>query len=111
MAVSQHIIAWLCDETRVVPEFLLFAIYGMTGELLRLTNGSTIGTIGLADVKGIHIAQPPVDEQRAIVAHVFSQKAAINEIADKVQTSISRLQEHRATLIMAGVTGQIAGLQ
>lgn len=35
MAVSQHIIAWLCDEGRVIPEFLLFAIYGMKGELLR----------------------------------------------------------------------------
>ncbi|MEX0827597.1 MAG: restriction endonuclease subunit S, partial [Haliea sp.] len=55
MAVYQHIIAWICREEVIVPEFLLFLIYGMTEELRRLTNGATIGTIGLGDVKELRV--------------------------------------------------------
>ena len=111
MAVSQHIIAWLCDEERVIPEYLLFTIYGMTGELMRLTNGSTIGTIGLGDVKSIRMALPPIVEQGDIVKEVIDAKARIDEVANKVKRSIERLSEYRGAIIASAVTGQIGGLQ
>ena len=63
MAVSQHIIAWTCNESLISPEYLLLLIYGMKGELQRLTNGATIGTIGLSDVKELSICVPGLDEQ------------------------------------------------
>lgn len=107
MTVSQHIIAWLCDEGRVVPEYLLFAIYGMKGELLRLTNGSTIGTIGLSDVKSIRMAVPPIREQHEIVAEVFRQKGKLTDVWNSVEKSIQGLAEYRAALITAAVTGKI----
>jgi type I restriction enzyme S subunit len=111
MAVSQHIIAWLCDEERIIPEFLLLAIYGMRGELLRLTNGSTIGTIGLADVKSISVGIPPLDEQHSIVADVFHQKGQVAEVSEVVGNSIGSLYEYRGALITAAVTGQITELR
>ena len=111
MAVSQHIIAWLCHEDRVIPEYLLFTIYGMTGELLRLTNGSTIGTIGLGDVKSIRMALPPILEQRDIVSEIVSAKNKIDEVTEKAKQSIQRLHEYRSAVITAAVTGQIGGLQ
>lgn len=110
MAVSQHIIAWLCDEASVVPEYLLFAIYGMAQELMRLTNGSTIGTIGLADVKGICVPVPPIDEQRKIVRHVLDGKGQIGRTIGTVEKSIGALREHRSALITAAVTGQLPEL-
>lgn len=110
MAVSQHIIAWLCDEERIIPEFLLLAIYGMKGELLRLTNGSTIGTIGLGDVKSIHVAVPPTLEQQVIVDEMFSQKKAIANVAEKIDASVEKLTEYRSALITAAVTGRIPEL-
>jgi type I restriction enzyme S subunit len=111
MAVSQHIIAWLCNEDRVIPEYLLFTIYGMTGELMRLTNGSTIGTIGLGDVKSIRMVLPPIAEQRDIVAGIVDAKTKIDEVAEKAKQSIQRLHEYRSAIITAAVTGQIGGLQ
>lgn len=110
MAVSQHIIAWLCDRDRVIPEYLLFSIYGMRGELLRLTNGSTIGTIGLGDVKSIRMALPPLNEQEAIVFEVRSARAELNETEGRVNESVSLLSEYRSELVTAAVTGQIEGL-
>jgi len=111
MAVSQHIIAWLCDEERVIPEYLLFTIYGMTGELMRLTNGSTIGTIGLGDVKSIRMALPPIVEQSGIVKEVIEAKSRVDEVANKVKRSIEKLSEYRGAIITSAVTGQIGGLQ
>ena len=110
MAVSQHIIAWLCDESLMVPEYLLFAIYGMTQELMRLTNGSTIGTIGLADVKGICVPVPPLAEQNEIVQHVFERKGQLAHVETIAEKSIETLREHRASLITAAVTGQLPEL-
>ena len=107
MAVSQHIIAWLCSQTRVIPEFLLFVIYGMRGELMRLTNGSTIGTIGLGDVKSIRMALPPIVEQESIITAIIAGKNKIDEVSNKAKQSIEKLLEYRAALITAAVTGQL----
>lgn len=107
MAVSQHIIAWLCDENRITPEYLLFLIYGMRGELLRLTNGATIGTIGLGDVKSIQVSLPAIDEQSEIVRFVFDRKAEISAVEDQVGVSIRRLAEYRSALVTGAVTGNI----
>ncbi|MCK1472833.1 restriction endonuclease subunit S [Bradyrhizobium sp. CW10] len=107
MAVSQHIIAWLCNEERIVPEFLLLVIYGMTAELLRLTNGSTISTIGLSDVKSIVVALPPLKEQSEIISATFDGKGKIAIVSSQIEASISRLVEYRAALVAAAVTGKI----
>ena len=111
MAVSQHIIAWLCVNERAVEEFLLLAIYGMRGELLRLTNGSTIGTIGLSDVKSIRIALPPPSEQSDIISSVFRQKSELEDIFQTVEKSIEQLSEYRSALIATAVTGQMLELK
>ena len=83
----------------------------MTGELLRLTNGSTIGTIGLADVKSIRVAVPPISEQEVIISKTFSQKADLADIVKKVECSIAILNEYRSALITSAVSGKIEGLR
>jgi type I restriction enzyme S subunit len=111
MAVSQHIIAWLCDHEVLIPEYLLFSLYGMKGELLRLTNGSTIGTIGLSDVKSLGLVVPPIAEQETIIAHVVGAKEDIDSCATDIAKSIEKLEEYRAALISSAVTGKLDGLQ
>ena len=107
VTVSQHIIAWICDQDILVREFLLFLVYGMKPELMRVTNGTTIGTIGMADVKAITIAVPPPTEQTKIVEHVKREKHRIEQASEKVEASIDLLVEYRAALITAAVTGQL----
>ena len=111
MAVSQHIIAWICKPEMIVPEYLLFLIYGMTGELRRLTNGATIGTIGLGDVKELCVCVPNIEEQAQIVSWVFDLKNRMDQAAGIVRSSLNQLNEYRAALITAAVTGQIEGLR
>ena len=106
MAVSQHFIAWICSET-VLPEYLLRVFDTMQEELVRLTMGATLRTIGMPDVKTLTTPIPTVLEQHQIVAFVQEETAAIDALIAKVGQAIDRLAEYRTALISAAVTGKI----
>ena len=106
MAVSQHIIAWLCGS-RIIPEYLLSVFYSMTQELERLCMGSTIRTLGMPDVLELVTPLPPVNEQEQIIRALSEELPQILSLVSKVQMSIEMLREYRATLISAAVTGKI----
>jgi type I restriction enzyme S subunit len=106
MAVSQHIIAWVCGP-KILPEYLLFVFYAMTQDLERLTMGSTIKTIGMSDVFELITTVPPIEEQKKISDYIFIRKDNIDQIARKIQESITKLQEYRSAVISAAVTGKI----
>lgn len=107
MAVSQHLIAWLCKKEKILPEFLLLAFYAMENELDRFTFGATIKTIGMPDVRKLTIAVPPIHEQKAIINHVFALKGKLQKLHEKTERRIGLLKEHRSALISAAVTGKI----
>lgn len=106
MAVSQHIIAWVCGP-RVFNHYLLRAIDAMRFELNRLTFGATIKTIGLGDIKEMRIPVPPRDEQARIVEYLAGQLERIDALSLEISRQITLLQERRQALITAAVTGQI----
>lgn len=106
MAVSQHFIAWVCGPA-LNAEFLLFCLRSMAGELERLTAGATLKTIGMPDVRTLTIAMPPLSEQHAIVAHARSVAEGIDALTADVIEALRLLQERRAALISAAVTGKI----
>jgi type I restriction enzyme S subunit len=106
MAVSQHIIAWICGP-RIIPEYLLRMFYSMTQELERLCMGSTIRTLGMPDVLELVTPLPPVEEQQVIVRQLETEIPKLVALVAKVEESIRVLIEHRAALISAAVTGKI----
>lgn len=106
MAVSQHFIAWICGP-KLLPEYLLFVVQAMTQELERLTNGATITTIGMTDVKSLATPLPPIEEQRKIVDWIRAEAAKIDALDERILQAIERLREYRTALISAAVTGKI----
>ena len=50
---------------------------------------------------------PPMQEQRAIAAHVKQEVKKIDEFAQATERTITLLQERRSALISAAVTGQL----
>lgn len=50
---------------------------------------------------------PPPDEQRLIAAHLAAQTAALDSLRSSAEDAIQLLQERRAALISAAVTGKI----
>ena len=107
MAVSQHIIAWICEEEKVLPEYLLLVFYAMSEELNRYTFGATLKTIGMPDVLKLMGAFPGMEEQRKIVDYVFTSKSRYDSLIDKAEGAIQIMQERRTALISSAVTGKI----
>ncbi len=107
MAVSQHVIAWVCLEEKVIPEFLLLIFYAMSEEFNRYTFGATLKTIGMADINKLTGAFPPIEEQKKIIEHVFKMRETLNVLISKAEHSILLMQERRTALISAAVTGKI----
>jgi type I restriction enzyme S subunit len=65
MAVSQHFMAWRCGP-RLDNWFLYYYFQQMKPEFERISNGSTIKTIGLDYFKQLTIPVPAIDEQHSI---------------------------------------------
>ncbi|WP_122761113.1 restriction endonuclease subunit S [Pseudomonas viridiflava] len=107
MAVSQHVIAWICNEEKVIPEFLLLVFYAMKDELERYTFGATLKTIGMPDVNKLTAAFPDIEEQKIIVDYVFKARARLDLLISKSENAIALIIERRNALISAAVTGKI----
>ncbi|WP_412501871.1 restriction endonuclease subunit S [Shewanella chilikensis] len=107
MAVSQHLIAWICDHTRLLPEFLLLAFYAMEKEFERYTFGATIKTIGMDDVRSLTAAFPPLTEQSTIAKWAFEKMSSLDKGIVKAESVVGILRERRTALISAAVTGKI----
>lgn len=58
--------------------------------------------------RDIRIPVPPLEEQRAIVAHLAAERERTAGLEAALRESIQLLQERRRALITAAVTGQIA---
>ena len=106
MAVSQHFIAWICSPA-LSPEFLLYTLRSMQGELERLSSGATLKTIGMPDVRALAMAVPPKEEQATLVLEVRRQTRALDNLVESAQIGMAMLRERRAALISAAVTGKI----
>lgn len=106
MAVSQDFAAWICGD-RLLPEYLLLCLRAMKPDFDRLMMGSTHKTIYMPDIEKLVIPLPPVEEQQAIVDHVFEFKRKSERLIDRAETNIKLLQERRSALISAAVTGKI----
>lgn len=106
MAVSQHIIGWICEDN-LLPEYLLNVTKAMDQELDRLTMGATISTVGMEDIKKLKMPLPPIEEQEEIVEYLNKELEKFDESIAKIREGIERLKEYRTALITEAVTGQI----
>jgi type I restriction enzyme S subunit len=106
MAVSQHLIAW-CPSERLNSIYLLRVFNAMKQFLDTYTNGATIKTIGMPDVKKLVTPVPPVDEQLKIVGFLEGAMTKLESLIAEAQRAIDLLKERRTALISAAVTGKI----
>lgn len=69
--------------------------------------GATSPHINIGDIVNFRIPEPPLAEQRAIADHIAAKVAALDDLAEVAASAITLLQERRAALISAAVTGKI----
>lgn len=80
-------------------------------EVVSRSVGVSYPAINASELVTIRMPLPPLEVQRRITKFLDENIAHVDKQADEIEKSISLLNEYRAALITAAVTGQIGGLQ
>lgn len=103
MAVSQHFIAWKCDNKEKLHSWYLYNWLQLNKEEFeRQAVGSTIKTIGLPYFKKLRIAVPPFDEQKKIAQILSTWDKAIS-VTEKL---LANSQQQKKALMQQLLTGK-----
>jgi type I restriction enzyme S subunit len=104
-----HVAVLKIDRTIAEPFYVAFALNSTNSyEQAQLhTRGATNQDLGLTRMTKIWLALPPLGEQREIVAHLNRVTSKLDTLIATAETAITLLQERRAALISAAVTGKI----
>ena len=103
MAVSQHFIAWKCDNSEKLNSWFLYNWLQMNkAEFERQAVGSTIKTIGLPYFKKLKIAVPPYPEQKKIAQILSTWDKAITT----TEQLLSNSQKQKKALMQQLLTGK-----
>ena len=103
---NQQINAIMPDNS-VDHRFLALSLVAQTDVMKLLSNASTIGIMNQERTKEITILRPPMLEQREIVERVLGALGTLDLLSEEAEAAVVLLQERRAALISAAVTGKI----
>jgi type I restriction enzyme S subunit len=97
------------EDSRDTAEFFLFVMEMATqlGVFVAGGNQTTIDHLTAEQLRSYRFAFPPLDEQREIALHLRTQLARLQSLISEAEAVIALLQERRAALISAAVTGKI----
>ena len=109
-SANQQINAILPDRDND-PYFIAYFLHGYRTEVRVTSNGNTLGILNQDGTKSLLMPVPPLSEQKEIASELASHDARAAEIVQHIGGSIGLLQDYRAALITAGVTGQLAELR
>lgn len=87
--------------------FLAYFLIASNSEIKLMSNASTIGILNQEKTKQLTILLPPKQEQDAIVQFLQVAESKNQATRKTAMEAIKRIQEYRAALITAAVTGQI----
>jgi type I restriction enzyme, S subunit len=103
MAVSQHFIAWKCDNSEKLNSWFLYNWLQLNkAEFERQAVGSTIKTIGLPYFKKLKIAVPPYQEQKKMAKILSTWDQAISTTEQLLANS----QQQKKALMQQLLTGK-----
>lgn len=103
MAVSQHFIAWRCDNDTTINSWYLYNwLQVLKPEFERHAIGSTIKTIGLSYFKKLKIGLPPIKEQNKIAKILTTWDKAITT----TEKLLANSQQQKKALMQQLLTGK-----
>jgi type I restriction enzyme, S subunit len=104
-----HLVRIRPEQTQVLPQYLIKYLNSslIRQRLIALAETTTMTTIAQPKLASLEVIVPPLEEQRAIAAYLDQETAKLDALVGKVEAVIERLQEYRAALIAAAVTGQV----
>jgi type I restriction enzyme S subunit len=97
------------QESRLCGDWLSWMLNSDFGyhSLLSIQTGALHPHLNCGNVKDLFVPVPPLQEQAEIVAYINEKAASLTALSKEAEAIISLLQERRAALISAAVTGKI----
>lgn len=80
---------------------------GIKAQIQNAQTGAAREGLNFEQITNLVFVLPPLSEQTSIATYLDRETAKIDRLVEKVELLISRLQEYRAALITAAVTGKI----
>lgn len=104
-----HIAVLKLRREIVEPEFLAYALNGSAcyAQSQLFTRGATNQDLGLTRMVNIVLGLPPLKEQQEIVCFLDGERKKIADTIAIAEREIALIEEYRASLIDAAVTGKI----
>lgn len=109
-SANQQVNAILPDKNND-PYFMAYFLHGFRNEVRVMSNGNTLGILNQNETKSLLIPVPPHYEQKTIGFDLKRRDTREAEVIRQVEGSIGFLDEYRAALVTAAVTGKITGLR
>ena len=108
-AYAGYLIRARIDQHKAVPSFVKYFTLSVNywQWLSAIYIQATIQNVSAEKYADLQVPIPPLPEQRAIADFLDRETGKIDRLAAKVDEAIGRLQEYRAALITAAVTGKI----
>lgn len=109
LCIGQRVVLFRTDDTELDSRFAIYSIYGGAARIfIRMQSlGSTVEHFNMSEIAMLPMLVPAVEEQRAISDYLDRETAKLDQMMDKVEAAIEKLQEYRTALITAAVTGKI----
>jgi type I restriction enzyme S subunit len=109
MCLGQRMMYLRPNKSQLNSEYLLHSIYG---PLVRQfidskSKGSTVGHLRVGEIGELPILLPPLAEQLIVVMQLSKRLGQMDVLNAEAESAIALLQERRAALISAAVTGKI----
>jgi len=106
MATSQDFATWTCTEA-LLPEYLLYALMAEGDDIRRFGMGSTHTTIYFPEIRALHIALPPVEEQREIVTRLKTALARANRMEAECARARALIDRLEAAILAKAFCGEL----
>lgn len=107
MATSQDFVNWVCTEA-LDPQWLRYVLLTDRESLLRFGKGTTHTTIYFPEVISLHIALPPIAEQKRIVTELDRVLSHADACGDVVATNDERCAHVRQSILKWAFEGRLA---
>lgn len=88
MATSQDFANWICTPA-LLPEYLMYALMAEGESLRNFGEGTTHTTIYFPELKALHIALPPIEEQAAVVRRLET----LLDYADRLESRLAAAKQ------------------
>jgi type I restriction enzyme, S subunit len=106
--INQHVCLVRPVASQALGRYLAYGLFGLQGqEQLGLAMYGLKQGLNLENVREVQLPLPPVNDQAAIVEYLDAYSGRVLGLQQDAQSAITLLQERRAALISAAVTGKI----